>query len=255
MKKVLFVILLVIGSVMIYLAKTNPSISDFEKFIQDSVLIHESEKYFKPSDMYTGKNYFFYSHYSFKIYKTKNYFAIAGKFYVEDNPKVENKVSGESASNDNTIASNSNTEYGIEKKESNSSASTEKVVVVQLEKRNGVFYVPCSVNGIKLSFILDTGASDVSISSTEALFMLKNNYLTSDDIYGKEYYTDANGDISIGTKIILRKIEFNGIELNNVEASVVNNISAPLLLGQSAISKMGKIQIDSENSTLTVFRD
>jgi clan AA aspartic protease (TIGR02281 family) len=121
---------------------------------------------------------------------------------------------------------------------------------IYMQKEGGVYLVPCSVNGVKLKFIFDTGASDVSISSTEALFMLKNGYLTSKDFVGTQKYIDANGDISEGTKIILRKIEFAGLTLNNVQASIVNNLDAPLLLGQSAIAKLGKIQL--EGNTLTI---
>ena len=45
---------------------------------------------------------------------------------------------------------------------------------VQMNKHGGVYHVPCKVNGLALDFIFDTGASDVSISLSEAAFMLKN---------------------------------------------------------------------------------
>lgn len=125
--------------------------------------------------------------------------------------------------------------------------------VITMQKKGGVYLIPCTVNGLKLKFIFDTGASNVSISLTEALFMLKNDYLKSEDIYGKEYYSIANGNIAVGTKIILREIEIYGLKLKNVEASVVNEIKAPLLLGQSAIAKLGKIQLDPTNNTLTIL--
>lgn len=52
----------------------------------------------------------------------------------------------------------------------------------------------------------------------------------------------------------LKKIEISGLVLYNVNASIINNDNAPLLLGQSALSKLGKIQIDYNNSTLTIIR-
>ncbi len=124
---------------------------------------------------------------------------------------------------------------------------------ITMQKEGGVFTVPCNVNGLKLKFIFDTGASDVSISMTEALFMLKNGYLKSEDILGKQYFTDATGDLSAGTKIILRKLEFAGLTLYNVEASVVHELAAPLLLGQSAMTKLGKFQLDPNNGTLVIM--
>ncbi|MBC7525280.1 MAG: hypothetical protein H7239_12685 [Flavobacterium sp.] len=46
-----------------------------------------------------------------------------------------------------------------------------------MERKGGVSIVPCKVNKLNLSFVFDTGASDVTISMTEALFMLKNIFL------------------------------------------------------------------------------
>jgi clan AA aspartic protease (TIGR02281 family) len=128
-----------------------------------------------------------------------------------------------------------------------------KVINLTLNK-SGTYTIPCKVNGLKMSFIFDTGASDVSISMTEALFMIKNGYLDEKEIFGTEYYQIANGDIQEGTKIIIRELEFDGLKLFNVEASVVHNLDAPLLLGQTAISLLGKIQIDFNKNILTVIK-
>jgi clan AA aspartic protease (TIGR02281 family) len=124
---------------------------------------------------------------------------------------------------------------------------------ITMQKDGGVYVIPCKVNGLNLKFIFDTGASNVCISLTEALFMLKNDYLKESDITGTSYAQIANGDITENTKIVLRKVEFAGLTLNNVEASVVHELSAPLLFGQSAISKLGTIQLDPAKRTLTII--
>ncbi len=128
----------------------------------------------------------------------------------------------------------------------------ESQTVIEMEKYNGVFVMPCKINGLSLKFIFDTGASDVSISLTEALFMLKNGYLSEKDLIGTEYYRIANGDIQEGTKIILKEIEIGNLKLFNIQASIVHSLSAPLLLGQSALSKLGNIQFDYNKNTLTI---
>lgn len=102
---------------------------------------------------------------------------------------------------------------------------------IYLTKKNGVFSIPCSVNGVNLKFIFDTGASAVSISSTEANFMFKNGFLTNDDILGKAKFIDATGKVSLGTIINIKKLEFSNIILTDVEASIVDSQIAPLLLG------------------------
>ena len=121
-------------------------------------------------------------------------------------------------------------------------------------KRNpgGTFEVPCEINGLALQMIFDTGASDVSISSVEATFMLKNGYLSEKDIKGKKYYQTANGQISEGTTVTLREVRLGNAVLHNVDASVVNSQSAPLLLGQSAMERFGIITIDNQNNKLII---
>lgn len=126
--------------------------------------------------------------------------------------------------------------------------------VIKLQRENGVYIIPCKVNGIALRFIFDTGSSNVSISLSEAVFMYKNGYLKNEDFKGTEYYQIADGNIKEGTVINIKEIEFEGFILQNVEASVVHNLSAPLLLGQSAISKLGTIQLNPNNSTLTIMK-
>lgn len=119
-----------------------------------------------------------------------------------------------------------------------------------MQKERGVYTVPCKVNGLPLRFIFDTGASDVSISLTEAVFMQKNGYLNKADIGEEVWYSIANGDVAKGTIINIKEIEFAGLKLYNVKASVVHEMSAPLLLGQSAIEKLGKIQINGSELTI-----
>lgn len=117
---------------------------------------------------------------------------------------------------------------------------------------NGITKVDCTINGLPLNFIFDTGASDVTISQTEANFMFKNGYLAQKDIVGKQRYQTADGNISVGTVFILNKINFGGLELNSVRASVVANQKAPLLLGQTVLQRLGKIEIDNAKKVLKI---
>lgn len=116
----------------------------------------------------------------------------------------------------------------------------------------GCASVKCSINDLPLSFIFDTGASIVSLSQLEANFMLKNGYLSSKDIVGNGRFTDANGNVSEGTIINLREVDFGGLKLKNVRASVVRNQKAPLLLGQSVLGRLGKIEIDNSDKKLII---
>lgn len=127
-----------------------------------------------------------------------------------------------------------------------------KVEEIPFTKESGVCKVKCAINGLPLHFIFDTGAADVSISSVEATFMAKNDFLSSSDIIGKQNYQTADGNITEGTVINLKDVKLGSLHLNNIKASVVRNQAAPLLLGQSVLSKLGKIEIDNTKKVLRI---
>lgn len=130
--------------------------------------------------------------------------------------------------------------------------STPEHVEIPFKPMGGVTQVNCSINSLPLNFIFDTGVSVVSLSTVEANFMMKNGYLKPNDVVGSGNFYDANGDISEGTVINLREIDFGGLKLDNVRASVVRNQKAPLLLGQSVLGRLGKIEIDNQNKKLII---
>lgn len=129
----------------------------------------------------------------------------------------------------------------------------EMITEVPISRRSGgTFQVDCSVNGLALNMIFDTGASDVTISKVEADFMLKNSYLSKDDIKGKQYYQIADGGISEGTEITLKEVRIGDVVLHNVNASVVKSQKAPLLLGESVLQRFGTFTVDNINSKLII---
>lgn len=123
--------------------------------------------------------------------------------------------------------------------------------VVKMVKLNGVYQIPVEVDGVNMFFIFDTGASTISISETEAIFLYKQGKLKDNDIKGTSNFSDANGDISEGTVIVLTTVKIGDRTLNNIEASVVHNLNAPLLFGQTALEKFGKISIDNKMGEIT----
>lgn len=143
-------------------------------------------------------------------------------------------------------------ETEIEDKMQATSVYEEQTVEIPFSKEDGVCKVKCTINNLPLYFVFDTGASDVSLSSVEATFMMKNGYLKSSDVIGKQNYMMANGEISAGTVINLRNVNFGGLDLDNIRASVVHNQTAPLLLGQSILGRLGSIEIDNAKRVLRI---
>ncbi len=122
--------------------------------------------------------------------------------------------------------------------------------VIKMETENGVKYVWVEINDLKLRFIFDTGASSICISPAEATVLYRQGTLQKEDIFDVEYFQDATGKISEGTKINLRTVKVGNIILENIEATVIDNVNAPLLLGQTVFEKFGKIEIDNINDEI-----
>jgi aspartyl protease family protein len=122
--------------------------------------------------------------------------------------------------------------------------------ILEMEIENGVRYVWIEVNGIRLRFIFDTGASSICLSQVEATMLYRQGTLKREDIIGTEYFQDATGRISEGTKINLRSVKVGEIELRNVEATVIDNVDAPLLLGKTFLERFASIEIDNDNNVI-----
>lgn len=162
---------------------------------------------------------------------------------VSINISCAHKSGHKSRDLDLTIIDNSRSSERVERR-------TTAHTIVRMEKAGGVYMVPIKVNGLDLKFIFDTGASSISLSLAEAIVMMRQGLITEDDFVRQEQFQDATGGISVGMVIRLRTVEIGDVTLKNVEASVVDNIQAPLLLGQTALSKFGKVTIDYNKNTI-----
>jgi len=145
--------------------------------------------------------------------------------------------------------------FGCEEPDGVVAAPAGETIAVPFERQGALCKVPCQINSLPLHFVFDTGASDVTISTVEATFMLKNGYLRNQDLSGREYYMTASGEIAEGTKVRLRQVDFGGLRLSNVRASVVQSQTAPLLLGQSVLQQLGRIEIDNDNRRICLTRN
>ena len=123
--------------------------------------------------------------------------------------------------------------------------------IIKMIKENGVYKIPVLINGLNMVFIFDTGAGLISISNVEASYLYKQGKLSKEDILGRAEFSDANGDISVGTIIKLKDVTIGNRTIHNISASVVDNSIAPLLFGQSALEQFGRISIDYNNNTVT----
>ncbi len=102
------------------------------------------------------------------------------------------------------------------------------------------------VNGVSLRFLVDTGASSVVLSSTDAR-SAGINYLA-----GTRGLTQtANGVVPVYA-VKLDTLRIGDITVNNVDATVIEGDKLPIaLLGMSFLNRM---EMRREGSTLTLIR-
>lgn len=121
---------------------------------------------------------------------------------------------------------------------------------IRMEKDGGIYKISCKVNGAPMKMYFDTGASTVSISKATALYLLDNDLISPKDFRGKTKTSTADGSISDNMVINIRDIEIAGMHLRNVLATVSYSLNAPLLLGQTAIQRLGKISLQGNILTI-----
>lgn len=124
------------------------------------------------------------------------------------------------------------------------SGSSRASVTLSADAR-GHFITEGMVNGAPVRFVLDTGATLVSLSQTEA------QRLGIDASRGERVNLGtANGSVS-ARKLTLQSVRIGGISVSNVDAVVVDNLNMPALLGMSFLNRMD-MRREGQIMTLTL---
>ena len=107
-------------------------------------------------------------------------------------------------------------------------------------------------NVLTIAFILDSGASEVSITPDVALTLIRTGTIKQEDWLEGKIYRFADGSTAKSDRFMLRNIQIGNYTIPNVSVSISNSTEAPLLLGQNVLSRLGKISIDFRNNILCV---
>ena len=128
---------------------------------------------------------------------------------------------------------------------SGGSATTDRQKVVLAADPRGHFVVDGAVNGGRVRFILDTGATVVALPGADA------NRLGIDYRKGREgIISTANGPTR-GWAIQLDTVKVGDIELRNVEAVVVESGLEIALLGMTFLNR---VEMTRDGSSMTLIR-
>lgn len=131
-------------------------------------------------------------------------------------------------------------------------ASPSVAVEIPLQRHSGVYTLPVRLNGvITLTFILDSGASEVTIPSGVALALLRAGTISRKDFLPGQRYMLANGSIVTGSRFMIRQLEVGGLKIFDIPA-VVSSVRGPPLLGQSFLARARHWEIDNDKRVLVI---
>lgn len=125
---------------------------------------------------------------------------------------------------------------------------------IPLVKMSGGLIAPVVINNtLKLNFIVDSGASDVSIPADVFASLVRANTVTQADITGNRNYKNADGQVFQSKTFVIRSLKIGNIEAPRVQAKVSPS-NAPPLLGQSFLKRFKSWSIDNSTQELILQR-
>jgi aspartyl protease family protein len=173
-----------------------------------------------------------------------------------DGGKPRIMAAGESKGGVKLISANSNgatfeidgkrQTLGMGQSISSSFAGGEKPVLKLTADSNGHFSTLGSINGYTTRFLVDTGATTVALSTSEAKRM-GIDYQNGE----RGASSTANGVVPV-YKVMLHNVKVGDISLNMVEAAVIEGAGLPVvLLGMTFLTR---VEMHRENSVLTLTK-
>jgi aspartyl protease family protein len=110
---------------------------------------------------------------------------------------------------------------------------------------DGYFHVEGRVNGSRILFLVDTGASQVVLSPADA----RRLGMDVERLAFTQVTETANG-LGRGAPVTLREVEVGGLRVGEVSASVNQAAMSESLLGMSFLRRIGGFEVSGDRLTL-----
>lgn len=120
---------------------------------------------------------------------------------------------------------------------------------IKLESFGGVYKVWVKIGGTNQHFILDSGASDISLSLDAERELINAGVLKKENYITPALYRLADGSIIKCRRLILPEMTIGSFKVDNILASVGVSDS-PLLLGRSFLDKFKKWSVVNSTKEL-----
>ena len=123
---------------------------------------------------------------------------------------------------------------------------------VSMVLQGGTYCVPVLINGaMTLDFIVDSGASHVTIPADVVRTLMRTGALKSSDFFGEQTYMQADGSKVSSQTFRIRSLKVGNNVIENVTASVTPP-QGFLLLGQSFLERFKSWSIDNAKHELVL---
>lgn len=129
-------------------------------------------------------------------------------------------------------------------------ATTAHAVEVTLRTGGGVHHVQARINRVAaVEFVLDSGASEVCIPENVVYALVRAGTMSQADVLRPKIARLADGSQTVVRRVMLREVEVGGVVVKELPAIIVAG-EAPMLLGQSFLSRLSAWSIDNERAVL-----
>jgi len=123
---------------------------------------------------------------------------------------------------------------------------------VSLEPHDGAFVVPVVLNDImKVKFIVDSGAADVSIPEDVAASLMKSGTMTVADQLGSKTYMMADGSLVPSKIYRMASLRIGDMVMQDVTVRI-SAAKSSLLLGQSFLSRLKSWSMDNARQVMII---
>ena len=130
-------------------------------------------------------------------------------------------------------------------------AAVSPPTIVEMVPEGGTFVVPVRINDqITLKFVIDSGASDVSVPADVVMTLLRTGTITDSDFLGTQKYRMVDGSTVPPQRFVLRSLKVGDRTLENVTGSIAP-VEGSLLLGQSFLRHFKSWSIDNQGKRLS----
>jgi clan AA aspartic protease (TIGR02281 family) len=123
---------------------------------------------------------------------------------------------------------------------------------IALVRTGGILTAPVTINGtVTLPFVIDSGASVVTISSEVFQGLVAAKAITTADMRGSHQVRLADGSQRVQPVFLIRSLTVGDLTVKDVVGSV-SKAAAPLLLGQSFLGRFRSWSVDNSRQVLVL---